>query len=47
MVGTPATGAVTSGSTVVLTMGLVILDPVSSAADGKVADFSVTPLFGM
>ena len=40
-------GSCTSASTAVLTMGSVISDPVSSGADGKVTDFSVTPPFGM
>jgi WXXGXW repeat (2 copies) len=42
-----ATGGVASVSMAVLTMGSVISDPVLSAADGKVADFSATPRFGM
>ena len=47
MVSIPATGAVTSASMAVLTMGSVISDLVLSEADGKATDFSVTLPFGM
>ena len=47
MVGMAAIGGLTSASMAVLTMGSVILDPVSVGADGKVANFCATPPFGM
>ena len=47
MVIMPAIGGLISASMAALTMDLVILDPVSVGADGKVADSCATPPFGM